>query len=94
MKTERVKACCLLSRTLNFRETADNLFISQPTLTRQIESLEKEWGISLFRRNTRKVELTQEGQLLLEDARRLQEAEQNLFCHAALKKKALPQRLQ
>ncbi len=45
----------------SFSKTSLKLSMSQPVLTRQIQSLEKELGFSLFRRTGRGVELTQEG---------------------------------
>lgn len=52
-----------LSRSLNFRQTSEDLFISQPTLSRSIASLEKEIEVQLLERNTKTVELTAAGKL-------------------------------
>ena len=35
-----------LARTLNYRVTAENMFISQPALTHQIKALEEEIGVT------------------------------------------------
>ena len=40
------------------------LHVTQPTLSRQLMQLEEELGVRLFHRNRRRVELTEEGQLL------------------------------
>ena len=40
----------------------------QPTITRQIQCLEKELGVTLFDRSSGKMKLTPEGKLLLEEA--------------------------
>lgn len=56
---------------LSFRETAEALYISQSALSRQISELEKELGAKLFRRSTRKVELTDEGHICLKNAQRI-----------------------
>lgn len=45
-------------------KAADALHITQPTLSRQIAGLEKETGVKLFERGTRKIALTNEGLLL------------------------------
>lgn len=55
------------ARELNFSAAAKSLFVSQPALSRQIVSLEKELGIKLFYRNSRTVRLTPAGELLQKD---------------------------
>lgn len=54
---------------LNFSKAARQLNISQPPLTRHIQSLEEKLGLKLFKRNTHAVSLTEAGALFLEDAR-------------------------
>ncbi len=55
----------------NFRKTADLLFISQPTVTVHIKQLEKEVGVLLFKRDGKKVTLTEEGRRYLKHAKEL-----------------------
>ena len=50
-----------LARTLSYRMTAENMFISQPALTHQIKRLEDEIGVALFRRSSHSVSLTPAG---------------------------------
>ncbi len=50
-----------VAETLHFRKAAEDLFISQPGLSRQIKRLEENLGIQLFERHNRKVKLTQVG---------------------------------
>lgn len=64
----------------NFRKAAQNLFLSQPTLSHQIKQLEMQMGAPLFERLSRTVRLTAAGEIFrqraiamlreLEDARR------------------------
>ena len=42
-------------------KAAEQLYITQPNLTKSISNLEKEYGIRLFNRKARGVELTAEG---------------------------------
>ncbi|CAN5553172.1 LysR substrate-binding domain-containing protein [soil metagenome] len=54
-----------VSRHLNFRAAAEELALTQSAVSRQIQSLEEEVGVSLFLRHTRAVELTSAGAQLL-----------------------------
>lgn len=57
-----------LAEELNFGRAAERLHIAQPPLTRQIRFLEKELGVELFHRTTRRIELTDVGQVYLAEA--------------------------
>ncbi|WP_374666341.1 LysR substrate-binding domain-containing protein [Ramlibacter sp.] len=54
-----------VARHLNFRAAAEEMALTQSAVSRQIQSLEEEVGVSLFLRHTRAVELTSAGALLL-----------------------------
>lgn len=53
-----------VAEKLNFTEAAKSLYISQPSLSKQISLLEEELGFSLFIRNKRSVRLTPAGEVL------------------------------
>jgi len=55
----------------NFSRAAEDIKISQPSLSQQINKLESELGISLFERTTRFVQLTPAGREFVTHARRI-----------------------
>lgn len=71
MDTKQLRYFLEMADRLSFRETAEALYISQSALSRQISELEKELGAKLFKRSTRKVELTNEGHICLKNAQRI-----------------------
>lgn len=58
-----------LAEHKHFRRAADFCHVSQPTLSGQIRKLEDELGVMLLERTSRKVLFTQQGLLLVEQAR-------------------------
>jgi len=57
-----------LSKQLNFTQTAQKMNITQPVLSRHMKSLEDQFGVELFRRDTHSVELTSAGELFAVEA--------------------------
>ena len=51
MNTKQIDYCIELAHTLNFGRAAENMFVSQPTLTYQIKLLEDEVGFEIFERS-------------------------------------------
>ena len=60
-----------VARLQNFRAAAEELYISQPSLSRSIDSLEEELGVVLFEKAGRGISLTGSGRLLLEYTNRI-----------------------
>ena len=73
MDIYQLKNFLLLAERLNFRRAAEDTYIAQPALSRQIQQLEAEVGALLFRRDKRNVTLTPAGQNFQKEAHRLVE---------------------
>lgn len=70
MDMERCHEFVVLAQTKNYLEASEQLFISQSSLSKHIKSLEKDLGVTLLNRSTRRVELTAEGRAFLPYAER------------------------
>ena len=53
-----------VAKEQSFTKAAEQLHITQPTLSRQMAAFEEELGVALFIRNGKKISLTDEGILL------------------------------
>lgn len=68
MDTRVIKYFLTVAQTNNITHAAQQLHITQPTLSRQIIDLEKELGVTLFDRKQRRMTLTTEGILFQQRA--------------------------
>jgi LysR family transcriptional regulator, transcriptional activator of the cysJI operon len=79
----RLKVFRVVAEHLSFHKAAEDLFLTQPAVTRQIKALENDLGVRLFDRTTSKIVLTRQGSVLLGYARKLaqvvSEAERELI---------------
>lgn len=67
MQNRQIECFVNLAETLNFSRTAELLYISQPTVTHAINTLEDELDLKLFIRTKRSVKITPAGQSLYKD---------------------------
>lgn len=70
MELRQIHQFLALAETLNFREAAERLHMSQPPLSVSIRKLEEDIGVALFERTTRQVTLTEAGEALLPELRK------------------------
>ena len=78
MEFELLRSFVAVAECGGFHRAADQLNLTQSTVSQQIKRLELETKRPLFRRTTRTVALTDDGEMLLGDARRLLQLEKRL----------------
>lgn len=83
MELRHLKYFVMVARTLNFSEASRRLYITQGTLSQQIQQLEGEIGAQLFDRTRHSVILTEAGEELLPLA--IQTIEYSEICHNRIK---------
>lgn len=69
MELRHLRYFITIAEELSFSKAALKLHTAQPSLSQQIKDLEDDIGVQLFYRTKRKVELTEEGLVFLEQAR-------------------------
>jgi DNA-binding transcriptional LysR family regulator len=76
MEIKQVQYFLAIVTTGSFSAAADELYLTQSSISKQILALEKELGFPLFDRSKRKISLTQAGETFLKHARSLNGAYQ------------------
>ncbi|MDE5593590.1 MAG: LysR family transcriptional regulator [Clostridiales bacterium] len=68
MELRELRYFLAVARAESISKAAEDLFVTQPNLSRQMQNLEKEIGRRLFVRGSRKITLTEAGRLLYKRA--------------------------
>jgi len=93
MELNQLKAFCAVVEKRSFSRAGEVVFLSQPTVSLQISSLEQELGTQLLDRRAREITVTKTGETLYQYAKRvlrlINEAEQSIEQLKGLMKGAL-----
>ncbi|ADL03636.1 selenium metabolism-associated LysR family transcriptional regulator [Lacrimispora saccharolytica] len=79
MNLKQLEAFVCVAEEKSFSAAAKKLYLTQPTVSAHISSLEKELGARLFVRTTKDVELSPEGEQLYGNARKILQLEKNIL---------------
>lgn len=71
MKLEQLRVFMAVAEHLHFTRAADSLYITQPAVSASIQTLEEEYGVKLFHRIGRHIELTDAGEMLQIEAQKI-----------------------
>ncbi|MDF7638099.1 LysR family transcriptional regulator [Lactobacillus sp. ESL0791] len=63
MNSTQINCFLSLAKTLNFTKSANNMYLSQSTVSKNIKNLEKELHVTLFERRYHKIYLTEKGKI-------------------------------
>jgi DNA-binding transcriptional LysR family regulator len=81
MNFDQLNVFLCVSRHLHFSRAAEELYITQPAVSASIAKLENDYGVKLFHRIGRRVELTDVGQFLVQEGSLLRDAVSQLERH-------------
>jgi LysR family hydrogen peroxide-inducible transcriptional activator len=71
MTITQLKYVLAVAQYQNFTKAADKVFVTQPTLSMQIQKLEDELDIQIFDRSKKPIELTEAGKKIVQQARNI-----------------------
>ncbi len=71
MKIRQIEYFLEVEKTLNVTKAAQNMYVSQTAVTKQLQLLEEELGFALFTRENKRMQLTEGGVFFKEEALRL-----------------------
>nr|MDQ2693951.1 LysR family transcriptional regulator [Pseudomonadota bacterium] len=65
-RLQQLRGFCYSVQTGSISKAAERMYLSQPSVSLQIQALERELGVTLFERRGPRIQLTPEGQVLYE----------------------------
>lgn len=93
LKLKDLRYLVAVADTRHFGQAAARCFVSQPTLSAQLKKLEDYLGVQLIERNPRRISLTETGMQVVNRARRIIEASDEIVTLAETRRDPLAGRL-
>ena len=78
LNSNQLRAFYEVAKSLSFSIAAENLYVSQPAVTKQIKMFEEHWNLKLFLKKRGKIYLTDEGNKIFVYVSRIFELERQL----------------
>ncbi len=78
MTLNQLEYFCAVCRYRSITRAANELFVSQPTVSLAMRELEKEFGLSFFNHGKNKISLTADGERFYEEAEKLLQQSRNM----------------
>lgn len=78
MDIQHLKYFVAVAKEGNFTKAAQKLYVSQPTISKMVKSIEDELGVVLFDRTGKQAKLTDAGEIILVQARNIIQSFDNL----------------
>ena len=73
MTLQQLKYVCKMAECRSLSKAADELYVSQPSLTKALHELEEEMGITIFQRTNKGIVISKDGEIFLGYARQVLE---------------------
>src|SRR6185437_14859678 len=83
IELKHIRYFLAVANELSFSRAAEQLYVSQPSLTRAVAAMEQIMSVQLMRRTTRKVELTHEGEHIKAELERFLRDLDNILAYSS-----------
>lgn len=71
MTLQQIHYFCAVCEEMHYTKAANRIHVSQPSLSYAVRELERELGVTLFKKSAKKIELTEYGEIFYQHARKI-----------------------
>jgi DNA-binding transcriptional LysR family regulator len=75
---KHLRIFCEVAKTKSMSKAAENLFISQPSVSTKLQEIEKYYNVTLFQRHSKTLGISEEGKIFYEQAKKILDELDNL----------------